>query len=291
MKEHKSRFHMHFFNTGRADIEVKMIKREKRIQDLTNFIKVNNACSISELSTKFNVSEMTIRRDLAILESNGIVRYLHGGALYNPGLDSQQSNNEDVKDFSDSDYLFNQQIVKHRDDKIAIARKASTLLEPDESVMIDSGTTMSYLCREIENTFSFTAVCWSLNVLVELSRKPNCKLISYGGYFHSQTKMFENPYPSDFMKYTRASKVFISAGGVHPQLGVTCPLSYESETKRKAIESSKTSILLVDASKFGKVCPTHFANIEDFDIIVTNDHLEESMKQEIVARGVRLILV
>ncbi|HCG64951.1 MAG TPA: hypothetical protein DHV69_00925 [Sphaerochaeta sp.] len=268
-----------------------MIKREKRIQELTNFIKVNNACSISELSTKFNVSEMTIRRDLAILESNGIVRYLHGGALYNSGSDTQQANSDDVKDFNDSDYLFNQQIVKNREDKIAIARKASTLLEQDESVMIDSGTTMSYLCREIENTFSFTAVCWSLNVLVELSRKPNCKLISYGGYFHSQTKMFENPYPSDFMKYTRASKVFISAGGIHPQLGVTCPLSYESETKRKAIESSKTSILLVDASKFGKVCPTHFANIEDFDIIVTNDSLEESMKKEIISRGVRLILV
>ena len=191
-----------------------MMRREKRIQDLADFLKMNNACSIGELAKKFSVSEMTVRRDLAILESKRVIRFIHGGAVFNPSYDPVHM--DDFSGLQDSDYLFNQQIVKNKDDKIAIAKKAASLIEPEESVMIDSGTTMTYLCREIDNTFSFTAICWSLNVLVELSKRQNCKLISYGGYFHSQTKMFENPYPSYFIKYTRASKVFVSAGGVHP---------------------------------------------------------------------------
>lgn len=265
------------------------MRREKRIQDLADFLKMNNACSINELALKFDVSEMTIRRDLALLKSKRIIRFIHGGAAFDPVYDPTYS--EEFPAMHDSDYLFNQQIAKNKEDKIAIAKKAASLIEPDESVMIDSGTTMTYLCREIDNLFSFTAICWSLNVLTDLSKKPNCNLISYGGFFHSQTKMFENPYPTDFIKYTRASKVFVSAGGVHPQLGITCPLSYESGTKRTAIESSKTSILLADVSKFGKICTTHFADIEDFDIIITNDRLDEELKNEIIKRGVKLILV
>ncbi len=264
-----------------------MLKRENRIKDLADYLRLNNACSIKELSNKFNVSEMTVRRDLSILESRDIIRFIHGGAVFNPSRNAVQS--EELGS-TDSNYLFNQQIAYHKNEKVAVARKAASLIEPDEVVMIDSGTTMSYLCKEIDNSFPFTAICWSLNVLVELSRKPQCKLISYGGYFHAQTKMFENPYPSEFIKYTRASKVFVSAGGLHPQLGITCPLSYESETKRTAIDSSKTSILLIDSSKFGKICTTHFANIEDFDIIITNDNVDEAIKEDILSRGVKLVL-
>jgi DeoR family deoxyribose operon repressor len=267
-----------------------MLKREKRIQNLANHLKKNNACSIKELSRKFDVSEMTIRRDLSILESKKIIRFIHGGAVFNPAYDLTENSNDLMLDI-DSDYLFNKQIVKNKDKKIAVARRAASLIEKDETVMIDSGTTMTYLCREIDTHFPFTAICWSLNVLLEMSRKPNCQLISYGGYFHSQTKMFENPYPSEFVKYIRASKVFISAGGLHPQLGITCPLSYESETKRIAIESSETSILLIDSSKIGKICTTHFASIEDFNIIITNDPVDQSIRDEIESKGVELITV
>ncbi len=267
-----------------------MLKREKRIQELALYLKLNNASSIKELSDKFKVSEMTVRRDLYILESKKIVRFIHGGAVFNPEYDPPLAAENNDQQYYGSNYLFNQQIVKHKEEKIAIAKKAASLIEPDETVMIDSGTTMTYLCREIDNNFPFTAICWSLNVLVELSKKPNCKLISYGGYFHSETVMFENPYPSEFVKYTRASKIFVSAGGLHPELGITCPKSYESETKQISIQSSKTSILLIDSSKFGKISSTHFANLEDFDIIITDSHVDESFKKDIESRGVQLIL-
>ncbi len=267
-----------------------MLKRDKRIQEMALFLKLNNACSIKELSNKFNVSEMTVRRDLYILESRKIVRFIHGGAVFNPEYDPQLAGEQKPQQYYGSNYLFNQQIVKNKEEKTAIAKKAATLIEPDETVMIDSGTTMSYLCREIDNNFPFTAICWSLNVLVELSKKPNCRLISYGGYFHAETVMFENPYPSEFVKYTRASKVFISAGGIHPDLGITCPKSYESGTKQIALQSSKTSILLVDSSKFGKIASTHFANLEDFDIIITDTKVDETLHDAVISRGVQLIV-
>jgi len=266
-----------------------MLKREKRIQELAFYLKLNNACTIKELSNKFNVSEMTVRRDLSVLESRNVIRFIHGVAVYNQNNPANAGNNMNGTLYG-SDYLFRQHIIKNKQEKINIAKEAAKLIEPEESVMIDSGSTTTYLCREIDNDFFFTAICWALNILVVLSSKQNCRLVSYGGYFHPETRLFENPYPSEFIKYTRASKAFISAGGIHPDLGVTCPLSYEFETKRVAIESSKTRILLIDSSKFGKICSTHFSNVEDFDIIVTDKGVDENYQREIAAKGVKLIL-
>lgn len=260
-----------------------MTKKEQRLNQITTYLKQNNASSIRELSDLSGVSTMTIRRDLEELHKRHVVKFMHGGAIYNPDYSD--------RDGDRPDYLLQKQKLLHKDAKVRIARKAITLLSPQETFMLDSGTTLFYVAQELPADMPMTAICWSLNVITELIKKPLCILISLGGVYHAETQMFESMQGMELIKNTRASKVFISAGGVHSRLGVTCPFHYETETKKVAIESSMIKVLLVDSSKFGKVCTSHLGEVSDFNVIITDSNIPDEYRRFIQNEGVELIIV
>jgi DeoR family deoxyribose operon repressor len=103
--------------------------------------------------------------------------------------------------------------------------------------------------------------------------------------------MFESPEGIEVIKRIRANKAFISAAGVSKKLGVTCATSYEKETKQAVIESSDTKILLVDSSKFGKVKISHFTDLNNFDIIITDTGISKECEEVIKNIGVKLYIV
>ncbi len=248
---------------------------------LAGYLKLNNASSVRELSNLSAVSTMTIRRDLEELHRRDIVRFMHGGAIYNPEYDEKENR---------PDYLLQKQKMLHRDEKLLIAKKAAALLSPQETFMLDSGTTLFYLAQELPADLPLTAICWSLDVIGELIKKPLCTLISLGGVYHPETQMFESVQGMELIKTTRASKVFISAGGVHPQLGVTSPFHYETETKRVAVKCCMSKILLVDSTKFGRVCASHYGEISDFDAVITDPGIPEEYRRFIQDAGVELVI-
>ena len=97
------------------------------------------------------------------------------------------------------------------------------------------------------------------------------------------------------MKYsafcTRATKVFVSAAGVHHPLGVTCTSTYELESKREILKASMEKILLVDSSKFGQVHKNYICEFNVFDKIITDKQLSEAWKKTITEAGVECITV
>jgi DeoR family deoxyribose operon repressor len=157
--------------------------------------------------------------------------------------------------------------------------------------MLDSGTSIYHLAREIQGNQDLTIITWSLNVIRELIQKPRNKILVQGGVFHPETQMFENNQGIDTIKNSRASKAFISAGGFHSSLGITSAFHYEVETKRAAIASSMTSILLLDSSKFGKVCSAHITDIADFHIVITDSGIPPEYEEYIRDSGLKLIIV
>ncbi|MDR1507789.1 MAG: DeoR/GlpR family DNA-binding transcription regulator [Treponema sp.] len=255
-----------------------MERREK----ITTFLKSSNVLSIKALSELLKVSTMTVRRDLETLAKEGIVQFYHGGVIFNPTFLKQESN--------PNDYFLQGQTMLHRDEKTAIARKAIELPHSQETIMFDSGTTVYYLARELSDTINLTAFVWSLNIIEELIHKPQINILMQGGVYHPETQMFESTQSQDIIKNSRASKAFISAGGFHKSLGITCPFHYEVETKRTAIKHSMTNILLIDSSKFGKVCPAHMAETADFQVIITDPGIPEEYEDFIRSSGLELIV-
>jgi DeoR family deoxyribose operon repressor len=119
----------------------------------------------------------------------------------------------------------------------------------------------------------------------------NWKLVFPGGYFHTNTLMFESPEGIEIIKRIRANKAFISAAGVSEKLGVTCATDYEKETKKAIIDSSDVKILLIDSTKFGKVKISHFADLTDFDIIITDIGIPKKFVEIIKSLGIKLYII
>jgi DeoR family deoxyribose operon repressor len=261
-----------------------MEKIDSRREKILSSLKASNVLSITTLADILKVSTMTIRRDLEFLAEQGMVQFYHGGAVINPQFFEKNTN--------PNNYFLQREALLHREEKIAIAQKATELLFPQETIMLDSGTTTYYLAREISENHDLTVISWSVNVLQELIHKPkNNNILVQGGIYHPETQMFENNQSLDIIKNSRASKVFITAGGFHLSLGITTPFRYEVETKRTAIKYSMTSVLLMDSSKFGKVCSAYVSNTEDFQIIITDSGIPPEYKEYIRNAGLELFIV
>ena len=129
----------------------------------------------------------------------------------------------------------------------------------------------------------------TLNILLKIHEKENWEIIFTGGRFHRNTLMFESPEVVELIKKMRINKAFISAAGIDEKLGVTCANHYEVETKRAVMQSSDTKILLSDSSKFGKVKIAYFADLKDFDLVITDTGLDPYYQDMIKDLGLSLI--
>lgn len=253
----------------------------QRANKIIDILKEKNGATVKELASILNVSEMTIRRDLEVLKSNNIVNNVYGATIYNPS-----NNIEKLESF----YDIENEVVKQENQKLKIGKAAVSLINEDDIVIIDTGTTTEKLAASISSDIKMSALIFNTNILNELVKKKNINLIFSGGYFHPNTQMFESPEGISLIKKTRATKVFVSAAGVHENLGVTCSNNYEVLTKQAIINSSLEKILLVDSSKFGVVKSAYFADLDDFDTIITDDGISNEWKEIIHTKGIKLII-
>jgi DeoR family deoxyribose operon repressor len=239
-----------------------MAKKAERIEQIIVTLKNQGVVSIKELSRELNVTEMTIRRDLQQLSAKNMVKILHGGAIY-ISSDKTAFNREHV-------YSYDEEITKHTEEKSRIGKKAASLVVPHDTIIIDAGSTTEYVVKHIEDGTPVTVLAFTLNTINIICSRSNFAQIVAGGSFYRNTLSFVGSSGIELIKQSRASKAFISASGVSDKLGVTCTNLYEIEIKRAIINSSETKVLLVDSSKFDQVKIAHFAEMEDFDIIITN---------------------
>lgn len=250
-----------------------MGKKDLRIYALMDLLRTAPILSIKELADRFQVSEMTIRRDLDYLKENRL--------LYEQSTSKNQ----------ESEYIYSAEQIKHLDKKDRIARFAAGLIEADDILILDSGTTTGELSKYIPDDQQLTVLCYNFHILSQLYKKENLSLIFAGGYFHKRDLMFESKEGVSLIKNTRASKMFVSASGIHEKLGITCAYPYETVTKQAAISSALKKILIADSSKFGQVRPGYFAQLDEMDMIITDDELSEEWKELIALQGIPLHLV
>jgi DeoR family deoxyribose operon repressor len=259
-----------------------MARSNYRTDFILNNLSVNGFVSIKELSKRLEVSEMTVRRDLRELSKENIVTLIPGGAVLkrNSPIDTDEDK-----------YLIQAAESLMLEEKIKISRKAASLIEPNDVIVIDTGSTTENIPKFIPENMPLTVICYALNILFNVYENKNWKLIFPGGYFHGDTLMLESPEGIEMIKRIRANKSFISAAGVSEKLGVTCATAYEKETKRAVIESSDKKILLVDSTKFGKIKISHFADLTDFDIIITDSGISKEFVNIIKNIGIKLYIV
>ena len=235
--------------------------------------------SVKEIAEMLHVSDMTVRRDLNELEKQGIIRRTHGGATL---LDPSSS----VRD----PYILGEQTAKNVREKSMIGIKAASLVRPDETILLDSGSTTPFVARHIDKDLPLTVLCYTFTNALEFYPRKNANLILLGGFFHRDSNIFHSVENRALISNIRADKAFISTGGLDPDLGLTTYFYYEADIKREMIRSARQIILVTDSTKFGKISVTHFAGLDEVDTIITDEGISDEYREILADRGIELLI-
>lgn len=250
-----------------------MNKKMERQEKLLQIIKTQGMLSVKSLASMLTVSEMTVRRDLKDLHCE------------NGSTDSIQ------RDCADGNYSLLAAAQKAYRQKERIGQFAASLIASGDVIIIDTGSTTARMLPHIPSNHNLTVVCYNANVMLELRGRQGIQLFMCGGVYHENTEMFESVESIQFIKRIRANKVFLSAAGVHEQLGITCANNYEVPTKNAIIKSASEKILMADSSKFGQIRSSYFCELSDINTIITDTDLSADWRERILSKGIVLHLV
>lgn len=254
-------------------------ERKKRLKYLENLLNQKVELSVKEIAEQLQVSDMTVRRDLDELEEQGVIRRTHGGAIH---LDPSSHVKEP--------YIPGEQTTKNAREKSLIGLRAASLIQPHETIFLDSGTTTPYIAKHLDSQLPITVLCYTITNLLELYPRDHVNLILLGGYFHRDSNIFHSIENQALIGNTRADKAFISTGGFDPQLGLTTYFYNEADIKREMIRSARQIILVTDSTKFGQISVTHFADLSEIDTIITDNGVSDEYRETLAERGIELII-
>ncbi|MDY4609701.1 MAG: DeoR/GlpR family DNA-binding transcription regulator [Sphaerochaetaceae bacterium] len=255
--------------------------KRARIQAIVTMLQQRNGASIKQLAQELDVTEMTIRRDIHVLQLNDLVNIFHGSVVLNPDKASA--------DGALTYNIFSSGGVMERE-KDLIGKEAAKLIKEGDVLFIDSGTTTEALVRHLQSELDISVICFSLNILEELKRKKISKLIFGGGYYHPETQAFECDEMVQFISGIRANKAFLSASGISRSLGFTCVKKYEEKLKKTFISNAGQRIVLADSSKFDVVKPLYYGSFSQIDTIITDHKLSKEWQEYLENEKVDCIL-
>ena len=254
-------------------------ERNKRIRNIANLLNRKAELTVKDIAGMLHVSGMTVRRDLDELEKQRIIRRTHGGAV----LLDPSSNVGDP-------YILGEQTAKNVRQKSMIGIKAASLVRPNETIFLDSGSTTPFIAKHLDAELPITVLCYTFTNALEFYPRKNANLILLGGFFHRDSNIFHSVESRALIKNIRADRAYISTGGFDPDLGLTTYFYYEADIKREMIRSARHIILVTDSTKFGKISVTHFAGLDEIDTIITDDGIPEEYRKILADRGIELLI-
>ncbi|HHV74918.1 MAG TPA: DeoR/GlpR transcriptional regulator [Thermoanaerobacterium sp.] len=228
--------------------------RRNKIKEI---LMKEKSVKVSELCEMFQVSDETIRRDLDELEKEGLIERNYGGGVLK-------------KNIVVPPLLF--RMEENIEEKEKIANKAINAIKEGMSIFLDAGSTTYQLARYInyKGLKNITIITNGLNIAAELARNTNITLHVTGGNLKNVNYSLIGPDAVEYVKKYNADIAFLAAAGVSLEKGFTTSDIFEAEVKRSMIGSSRTSIVVVDSSKFGKDAMVSFCNIGDVDRVITS---------------------
>jgi DeoR/GlpR family transcriptional regulator of sugar metabolism len=232
----------------------------ERRQRVARLVRETGSVTVTDLEKEFGVSPMTARRDLKILEREGRVRRTHGGAVL-PGFVGHEDS-------------FQWRLEESVEAKRRLARSAVGLMEPGETIFLDSSTTAYYVARRVlEVSIRATLLTNLVPVMGLFSEReaPNVELVGLGGNLRPLTRSLVGPHATRMIGAHFADKAFISAKGVTLDGYLTDPDPLEAEVKRTMAERSEEPVLLIDARKFEQRGLHVITRVSDFARVLVAD--------------------
>jgi DeoR/GlpR family transcriptional regulator of sugar metabolism len=250
--------------------------KEQRQQLILETIKDYRQVTVSELSQRFGVSHVTIRRDLRELAARGLLRRAHGGAILATPAPPEPP--------------VIQRMVRAENCKECIGRAAAALVSDGDSVFIGSGSTTAYVARNLDGRKNLTVVTNALNIASELATAQGVTIVVTGGMMRASELSLVGHIAEQSLREVRVDKAIMGMRAISLEAGMTNDYLPEVMTDRAIIEMAPELIVVADHTKFGKVASAYVAPVERITVLVTDSDTDPQTLAHLEEVGVRVII-
>lgn len=245
---------------------------EERRQKLLSLTAERGRARITELAETFGVSEMTIHRDIQFLESQGLVRKMHGGVAH---VGVQET-------------PYRERIVQQHAEKQAIARAALKLIQPGATIYLSPGTTNTELARVLPRE-GLTVVTNSLPIAQELMHTTELEVVLTGGSVRRHAEALVGEAAEASIARMFINLAFVGVTGMDPEGGLTVYSQSEARVLHQVLRAARKTVVISDSSKWGKVMGPLVAPLTNIHTIITDGGLPREAARYLEQHDVSVI--
>jgi DeoR/GlpR family transcriptional regulator of sugar metabolism len=245
-----------------------IVERQQRLLDM---LKEQKTATLEQLAESLSVSASTVRRDLDMLEKQGVVERTHGGAVYR----GQRSH----------PVAFDERLNVQVDSKKAIGRYAASLVEPGMTLLLDGGSTV-YLAAQQITARPLQIVTNSLTVANLFANDEQVEVVLIGGTLYPRTAVMVGPLATGCLSDLHADLLLFSVAGVYDDECYNLNLD-QAEVEKVMLRQVARSVMLMDSTKFGRKSLARVCSLDEIDVIVTDPGISERWSTKL---GDRLVI-
>ena len=249
------------------------MQAEERQRRIADYLQKVEFASLDEISELVDASTSTVRRDLTLMEGKGLVQRTHGGArLVNPRSE---------------EFNFSSRDTRQLDEKEVIGRVCASLVETNQSVIIDAGTTCYHVARQLESKLPYI-ITNSLPVANLFAAANQLEVVVSGGVIYPRLGVLVGPLAVESFTKLRADVAILSAGGITAE-GITNSHGLLIDIQRAMMRAARRIIFCFDHTKFGRQSVSFLCNLEEIDTVVTDDKAPPDQVAMLREAGVEVV--
>ncbi|MBT1429481.1 DeoR/GlpR family DNA-binding transcription regulator [Dickeya dianthicola] len=252
------------------------VRGQSRLDQILDYLKGHNLVTVDELVTVIDASPATIRRDLIKLDEQGVISRSHGGVTLNRFIPSQPTTNEKLQ--------------RSLAEKQAIARQAASLVQPGNAVVLDAGTTMLELARNLTH-LPLRVVTADLQIALFLSEFKQIEVTIIGGRIDDSSQSCIGEHGRRLLRSVYPDIAFISCNSWSLEKGITTPTEEKAGIKQDLGMNASRRVLLADSSKYGAYSLFCVSPLSELTDIITDSSLPPEVERQLRAQPFNLQLV
>lgn len=257
----------------------KKYNTEERRSMILKALHENHKVLIPDLVETFGVSDVSIRKDLAILEERQLLVRVKGGAIIM----------QKTEEFDDIPILHKRQL--HAREKQLLGKFTASLIKEGDTIIIDSGTTMMEIARNLDSFRHLTIITNAMDIAIVLNKYERFDVIVLGGQMRTVSYSTVGMLAESALKKFYCDKLFLGVDSASIKDGLSTPNIEEANLNQAMIAAAKETIAVFDSSKFGRRSFAHIAALDKIGTIVTDSNIPDEFKDYILSVGIKLHIV
>lgn len=251
------------------------MKGQSRLDQIMDYLKSHNLVTVDQLVAAIAASPATIRRDLIKLDQEGVISRSHGGVTLNRFIPNQPTTLEKKQ--------------RHLAEKQAIAHAAASLVKSGDAVVLDAGTTMLELARQLTH-LKLRVITADLHIALFLSEFKQIETTIIGGRIDDSSQSCIGEHGRRLLRSINPDIAFVSCNSWSIERGITTPTEEKAGLKMDLLANARRRVLLADSSKYGSWSLYCAAPIDSLTDVVTDARLDEAVCRDLRERGIGLEL-